>query len=569
MHNSRILVLATVAAGAMGMLAANIAFSADYYPENYGAVTGDISYAGSNVTAINAALNAARNTGGRVVLNGLYYVNGRINGQSGVTLTVGEAGGTIKAVPNLSQPSDKFLVRVSGQTGFIIDGVELDGNRTNQPQDASHAFGGVLLKNSTQCTIKNSKVHDFNGQTTGGATGNGIMTMEASGILISGNQIHSNNGCGINLNYSSSNIQAINNTIWNNTEIGIESEGRNGSNYADYRNSSITINSNVISGQTESGRLSDHGILMDWTDGAVINANRCTNNNHNGIEILGSTKTTVYRNTLAYNGDIGAPYTWAGIRVAAEGFGENGRSYDTTISENHITGSQYGIYVDTATRTVASGNTIDSTANAALTVGAIGANTVTLIEPNNYALGTIVNGGTLLVNNTSGSGAGSGPMTINAGGTLSGSGTIGGSVTIASQATLAPGTDASIGKLTINGNVLLNTDSLLKFRLASENASDRVSMNSALLTLSGQEFDDFTFTDMPGFGEGTYVLFDARAITGSLGKNVSGPVGGLQGTLAVSGNDLVLVTTVPEPRTASLMVTAVVGLHCYVWRSRQ
>ena len=82
-------------------------------------------------------------------------------------------------------------------------------------------------------------------------------------------------------------VQVLNNAISDNTEIGIESEGRNGTNYTNYRNSSITVTGNVITGATEPGRPSDHSILADWTDSAAISSNQCTNNNHNGIEILG------------------------------------------------------------------------------------------------------------------------------------------------------------------------------------------------------------------------------------------------------------------------------------------
>ena len=283
----------------------------------------------------------------------------------------------------------------------------------------------LFTGSSSDVTIENSKIHDFNGQTTGGATGNGIRTNASSSILISNNQIYSNNGCGINLYYSSTGVQVLNNTISDNTEIGIESEGRNGTNYTNYRNSSITLTGNVITGATEAGRLSDHCVLADWTDGAAISSNQCTNNNHNGIEILGCNNAVVSGNYCANNGDVGAPYTWAGVSVTAEGYGTNGRSSNTTINNNQIVGSQYGIYLDTGTGTVASGNTISGTPNSALTIGAVGGTITTMLTlsgPNTYAGGTIVNqGGTLLVNSTGGSGTGSNAVTVAGGGTLGGS----------------------------------------------------------------------------------------------------------------------------------------------------
>jgi hypothetical protein len=63
----------------------------------------------------------------------------------------------------------------------------------------------------------------------------------------------------------------------------------------------------------------------------------------------------------------------------------------------------------------------------------------------------LVAAGTLLVNNSSGSGTGSGNVTVNPGATLGGTGTISGTVT--NNGTLSPGT--SIGTMTINGDLIL------------------------------------------------------------------------------------------------------------------
>ena len=105
----------------------------------------DPASASVNTTAINAALAYAANTGDSVLLNGVYYVNGQIKPKSKESLIAGTAGGIIKAVPNLSPPTSGYLVNVSGKSGFTMDGIELDGNRANQTQDAAHAYGGILV----------------------------------------------------------------------------------------------------------------------------------------------------------------------------------------------------------------------------------------------------------------------------------------------------------------------------------------------------------------------------------------------------------------------------------------
>ena len=109
-------------------------------PESWGASgAGDPASASVNTTAINAALAYAANTGDTVLLNGVYYVNGQIKPKSEESLIAGTAGGIIKAVPNLSPPTSGYLVNVSGKSGFTMDGIELDGNRS-QPNSGCRPY---------------------------------------------------------------------------------------------------------------------------------------------------------------------------------------------------------------------------------------------------------------------------------------------------------------------------------------------------------------------------------------------------------------------------------------------
>ena len=71
--------------------------------------------------------------------------------------------------------------------------------------------------------------------------------------------------------------------------------------------------------------------------------------------------------------------------------------------------------------------------------------TMVLNSASNYSGPTTVNGGTLLANNSAGSGTGTGAVTVNTGGKFGGTGAITGAVTVASGGTLAPG--ASIESL--------------------------------------------------------------------------------------------------------------------------
>ena len=60
-------------------------------------------------------------------------------------------------------------------------------------------------------------------------------------------------------------------------------------------------------------------------------------------------------------------------------------------------------------------------------------------------------------------------------------------------------------------------------------------MPSAWL-LDNQQFSDFTFTPLAGFGPGTYALIVAGSVSGNLVSN-SGTVGGYAATLAVTNNE--------------------------------
>jgi fibronectin-binding autotransporter adhesin len=188
-----------------------------------------------------------------------------------------------------------------------------------------------------------------------------------------------------------------------------------------------------------------------------------------------------------------------------------------------------------------------------------GDGTLILCAANNYSAATMVNDGTLRVD-----GSITSNTDVNSGGTLGGSGTITGNVVVDSNGRLAPG--SSIGTLTVAGDVSLSNGALFTFELASPGASDQVNMNTGELTLDNQEFADFTFLTGGGFGVGTYVLFDADSVTGTLGASVSGLLSGFNSTLAVVDDDLVLtVTSVPEPTSSMILLGSMLGL----WRLRR
>lgn len=183
--------------------------------------------------------------------------------------------------------------------------------------------------------------------------------------------------------------------------------------------------------------------------------------------------------------------------------------------------------------------------NGALTKS--GAGTLRLTSPNTYAGGTIVTAGKLLVNNTSGSGTGSGSVTVN-GGTLGGTGIISGAITINSSGTIAPGTDTLIGTLTLNSSVVLNGTSFFRVnRNGGSPLADKMSQPGGALTFGGV----LTVTNAGAAlaGGEVFTLFAATSFSGAFtSTNLPALNPGLNwdlGNLAVDGT--IRVATVATP----------------------
>jgi fibronectin-binding autotransporter adhesin len=109
-----------------------------------------------------------------------------------------------------------------------------------------------------------------------------------------------------------------------------------------------------------------------------------------------------------------------------------------------------------------------------------------LTGANTYSGGTVINGGTIYANNTTGSATGSGAISVNTGGTLAGTGAVAGAVNVALGGTLAPG--ASVESLS-TGAVSLATGAILEYELDSSAAlaaaADLVDANGTLTLAPG------------------------------------------------------------------------------------
>ena len=171
------------------------------------------------------------------------------------------------------------------------------------------------------------------------------------------------------------------------------------------------------------------------------------------------------------------------------------------------------IDLDSGTLTTGSDNTNATYAgniSDAGTLVKIGGGALALYGSNTYSGPTTVNQGKLTVDGSLTNSA----VRVQSGGILSGTGSLT-SVTVSSGGTLAPGD--SQGVMHLSGSLSLAAGAKLDYDLDGNPADNEVSMPSAVLALDDQQFSDFNFMFLAGFGRGVYTLIDASSVTGSLG----------------------------------------------------
>jgi autotransporter-associated beta strand protein len=167
--------------------------------------------------------------------------------------------------------------------------------------------------------------------------------------------------------------------------------------------------------------------------------------------------------------------------------------------------------------------------------------TVILSGTNAYTGGTMVSAGTLLVNNTEGSGTGTGAVSVASTATLGGHGTIGGPVTISDGGVFSPGD--GVGTLTVSNSLAFDGAAVLEYELGTNSDLTVVGGN---LILGGI----LNVADAGGFTNGTYPLFTYG------------------GVLATNGSaGLLTMGTVPDPNmiyTVDISSNGTVNLHVVI-----
>jgi len=147
----------------------------------------------------------------------------------------------------------------------------------------------------------------------------------------------------------------------------------------------------------------------------------------------------------------------------------------------------------------------------------VGTGSLTLTGNNSYIGTTDINNGKLIVNNTTGTGAGTGVLTVNNSGILSGKGILSNAVVIASGGTLAPG-DPLLGKLTVNNSVTLLEGSSYESDVYTENdEADLLTTGTNQLILGGKLVIKNRSTG--GYSNGdSFKIFEGNNVTGDFSE---------------------------------------------------
>ena len=187
---------------------------------------------------------------------------------------------------------------------------------------------------------------------------------------------------------------------------------------------------------TSSASSTFGGIIAGGSSTLTLNNAAATLTITGASTYTGATTVTAGNLTLGNGTTAGTTISTSAVTVASGATFTTNLPNSTTFS-NTVTDN--GHFVATGTATYTLSGVISGTGDFTKT----GTNGVIVTGANTYSGGTILNAGALAIDNTTGSGTGTGPVTINTGTTLGGKGTIGGAITLNKGGTLEPGVDST------------------------------------------------------------------------------------------------------------------------------
>jgi fibronectin-binding autotransporter adhesin len=279
-------------------------------------------------------------------------------------------------------------------------------------------------------------------------------------------------------------------------------------------------------------------------------------NNPINVEGLTETGSITQAYTIGAQNGLGTTATFSGPVVIGSG----------SITTNLQVSSTYSGATLAFTGNISQAS---ATYNQAVTV--TGSGVVILSGSNTYGGGTTVNSGaTLLLNNTKGSGTGTG--SVNVAGVLSGTGTISGALnTTATSATIQPGAAGMIGTLHTGALTLLD-NSTFAVAINSNSVNGTTGSSSELIsggtvTLGTSAFALLSVTDLGSTllpaNDVFTIIQSANPITTAfqnLPEGTDVTYGGNTFAISYLGDDVTLTTVTPEPSAMALLAICAMGM---------
>jgi len=282
---------------------------------------------------------------------------------------------------------------------------------------------------------------------------------------------------------------------------------------------------------------------------------------------------------------IGGAHTLTLNATSANGNASGNGLTVSTGSGNHTLGTKVALAnnqswtVTDSSSTLTANNEISGSGS----LTKLGAGILSLSGANTYSGGTTISSGSLIVNNTTGSGTGSGALFIASGASLGGSGTIGGAATV--NGSLNPGN--SPGVMTFNAGLTLGSSATTHMQIAGGSRGtqyDGVNVSGGSLTYGGILAINFSSSTVSGT---TYDLFNLSSgspsgsfssvsIAGTYAASLThnsgvwtGSNGGYDFSFTESTGDLsILASAIPEPSSAAALAALAAGLTAVVIRRR-
>ena len=452
-------------------------------------------------------------TGGTAITNGTLQLSGSgtlgaagasvavstnalldLNGTSqNIKFTAGTGTGT---VANNSGSGTSTLTLagtalVNGSLVIIQDYTTTPGGKVavtivsnTQPMNALNTYSGGTTVNAGAFLYLNSSSPSGAGTGPINLPASGGTVATSSGLVVDG-VTYSNDITGAG--YIHNNVNGAATAVFTGT--------LNTSGTFNFRNVSAAFNFAGSGGSTLSGVIGPAGGTGVYGPNATVATGSIIKSGTGSLTLTG---TNLYTGTTAISGGT----------LTIGGAGKLGSS---GAYAGNITNDATFIYSSSAAQT------ISGPISGAGTLTKQGVGTLTLSGANTYSGDTTISGGTLLVNNTSGTGA----VTVNTNGTLGGIGTITGLVTNNAGGTLSAGTNG-VGTLTLGGNLTLNAGSTNTFVVdGGFGASNSITLGSSVtyggvlkIVPSGTFANGQSFILFSGVGATNASKFDSISASG-------------------------------------------------------